>query len=196
MSAARDHKAAYQRRLQLARERGFRSLRQQRAAPTAARSLSDLQALPEEARTRRTDALRAVRHARRDKTTIEQAAQDSGVPISAVRFWAGSALQPRKDGGTRPTRADRLLRLQPLVVVGQPDTQFVVVRGSRAAQKAAEAFDVQWRYVGGGASADDLRRLAGLRVGGSEVEADPDVLDEVARRGQFEPAELYRELFS
>ena len=35
----------------------------------------------------------------------------------------------------------------------------------------------------------------GLRIGGQDVEADTDVLDEIARRGEFDPVESYRELF-
>ena len=195
MSRQRDHRRDYQRRVALARARGFPSLRQQQKAPRQVRGVADLQALPESARDARSAALRTVRTARKQRISIEAAAAVQGTPISAVRWWAGPALQPPRAGVTQPTRGDRLLRLQPLVVRGQPGTQFVVVRGSGAAQRAAEAFVVQWRYVNGQASADELRRLGGLRIGGQDVEADPEVLDEIARRGEFDPVESYRELF-
>jgi hypothetical protein len=195
MSRQRDHRRDYQRRVALARTRGFTSLRQQQKAPRQIRGVTDLQALPESARDARNAALRTVRTARKQRISIEAAAAVEGVPLPAVRWWADSTLQPRRAGVTQPTRGDRLLRLKPLVVRGEPGTQFVVVRGSGAAQRAAKAFAVQWRYVNGQATADELRRLGGLRIGGQDVEADPDVLDEIARRGELDPSESYRELF-
>jgi protein-L-isoaspartate O-methyltransferase len=60
---------------------------------------------------------------------------------------------------------------------------------------AAEIFAVQWRYVHGTASADELLPYTGVIVAGRVVETDPDVLDEWARRGDFDITEVYRVMF-
>lgn len=193
MSRPRDHRRDYQRRVALARARGFASLREQRAAPRQVRTLAELLALPAPARQARTAALRVVRTARTDRISIEAAAAD-GVPVSAVRWWAGPALRPTSGGLTQPTRGDRLLRVQPLVVRRRPGTSFVAVRGSGAARRAAHASPCSGA-TSTARPAPRLRALTGLRIGGQDVEADPDALDEIARQGEFDPGESYRELF-
>jgi len=189
--AARDQRAAYRRRVELAKQRGFTSLRQQQKAPRQIRNLADLQELPKGAREARTAALRVLNLARKQNLTVEAAARKQGVPLSAVRWWAAPALRtaPR---ATQVTKGDRLLRLEPLVVKGQPGVQFIPIRGSQAASRARQAFALQYAYVEGKRPAEELRRLAGLRIAGFDVEDSCDVLDEYGRRGELDPAENYR----
>jgi len=189
--AARDHGAAYRRRVELAKQRGFISLRQQQKAPRQIRNLADLQALPKGAREARTAALRVLNLARKQHLTVDGAARKQGVPLTSVRWWAAPALRPAP-GATRVTKGDRLLRLEPLVVKGKPGVQFIPIRGSEAARRAREAFALQYAYVEGKKSPDELRRLAGLRIVGFDVEDSSDVLDEYGRRGELDPAENYR----
>jgi len=189
--AARDHGAAYRRRVELARQRGFISLRQQQKAPRQIRNLADVQALPKGAREARTGALRVLNLARKQDLTIDAAARKQGVPLSSVRWWAAPALKPAT-GATRVTKGDRLLRLEPLVVKGQPGVQFIPIRGSQAANRVRGAFALQYAYVEGKKPPEELRQLAGLRIAGFDVEDSPDVLDEYGRRDELDPTENYR----
>jgi hypothetical protein len=124
------------------------------------------------------------------------AAQIQGVPMERVRWFAGEALGPTRRGRTMATKADRLVRLRPVFLEGSDRVEFVTVRGSRTADRVADIFDVQWRYLHGDGSADQVRALAGKRAGGQPVEADPDRLDIIGALGEANPDEVYRELVS
>ena len=113
--------------------------------------------------------------------------------MAAVRWWFADALKPTRRGRTRPTRADRSLRLRPLAVEGT--LTFVATRGSRAAALAEQAFAVQWAFINGRASERDLARFGGVRIAGYEVETDPDVLELLGYQGFFaELDEIYRDV--
>lgn len=83
-----------------------------------------------------------------------------------------------------------------LPIVLDDGPSFVTPAYPGEAQRVAEIFAVQWRYVHGDADPAELRQYRGQRIAGRLVETDPDVLDEYARRGEFDLAEVYRELFS
>lgn len=91
--------------------------------------------------------------------------------------------------------ARRFPRPHPLVVVGEPPT-FVAVHDSAEYRLAHDALATQWQYVHGRAPAEELLGFLGLRVDGRLIEVDPDRLEEWAWRGEFDLAEVYRELFS
>jgi hypothetical protein len=116
--------------------------------------------------------------------------------MERVRWFAGEALGPTREGRTMPTKADRLVRLRPVFLEGSDRVEFVTVRGSRAADRVSTIFDVQWRYLHGDASVEEVRALAGRRTGGRLVEADPDRLDVIGALGEANPDEVYRELVS
>jgi hypothetical protein len=190
----RDYKAEYRRRQELARQRGFSGYWQQRTTPRRLRGEGDLRRLPEKARDGRRDALSVIHLARETGVSVEVAAELRGVPMQRVRWYAKDALGPTRNGRTMPTRADRIPRLRPVFVEGEDRAVFVTVRGSRAADRLADAFDVQWRYLHGDATDAEVRSLAGLRAGGHRVEADPRRLDVIGALGEPNPDEVYREL--
>jgi hypothetical protein len=154
--------------------------------------MDDYFALPESARTSRADADAVLRRARRDHIPIELAARAERVNLTTVRWWFPDALGPTRHGRTRPTRADRYLRIR--TFISGEERVFIPIRGSVRTREAEEANAIQWRYVHGRADSRELERLRGRRIGGRLVQADPDALLEVARRGEFDPDELYREL--
>ena len=194
MASKRDYKAEHQRRNARARGRGFASYAEQRKFATAVQKPDDLARLPEDARNVRTQALAALRIARRERISVELAAAEAGVAMDAVRFYAAPALAPRKGGITRPRAADRLLRLRPLVVKtpAGPEVLFVALRGSKAAERAQTIFAAQWAYVHSGADRAAVERFAGTRIGGYEVETDPERLDRLALTHEFDVEEAYR----
>lgn len=82
----------------------------------------------------------------------------------------------------------------PLVVVGKGAT-FIQTLDPHEAALAQDVLASQWRYVHGTGSPQDLFGWLGMRIAGHLVETDPDVLDELARRGDFDLAETYRAMF-
>jgi len=83
---------------------------------------------------------------------------------------------------------------RPIVLQGEPPT-FVEIEDPDEARLAEEIFATQWRYLHGRADAFDLSALDGRRINGRLVEIDPQVLADWARRGEFDLAEVYREMF-
>jgi hypothetical protein len=194
MARRRDYAAERRRRDALARERGFASYSAQRRAPRRLTRPADFARLPERPRESRSKALSVVHRARTERTTIEAAANEFGVSMRTVRYWAGDALEPTRRGRTLPREGDRLLRLRPLILEGDSELVFVPVRGSRAADRADEVFDVQWRYATGHADESELDRIRGQKVAGRAVESDPVRLDYLARAGELDLPEAYREI--
>ena len=111
------------------------------------------------------------------------------MPLSAsTRAWRPSA------GGSK-THSDRAGKVERgRTFISGDERVFVAVHGSEAGKRAEDANALQWQYVHGRADASQLERLRGMRIGSRLVQADPDELFEVARRGEFDPDELYREL--
>jgi hypothetical protein len=190
---ARDYKQEYQRRNALAREHGFSGYWQQRRAGRRLRRVEDFARLPESARHSRMEAMRVVGLAKRDKTTIEAAARKLKVPVSSVRYWAGEALEPTRQGRTLPRVTDRLTRLRPIFLIGEPEVVLVALRGSRAADRAHAIFAVQWLFITGEADASSLKAIRGLRVAGRTVESDPDILRRIGSAGGASVLDSYRD---
>jgi hypothetical protein len=146
------------------------------------------------ARQSRTDALSVLGRARHERTTIEAAAAAAGISPDIVAYWAPEALEPARQGWTLPRPGDRLLRLRPMLLAGEDEVTFVAVRGSRAADRADLVFDVQWRYANNQADESDLQQIAGIRIAGQQVEADPERLRYLAAAGALDTDEAYRAL--
>jgi len=81
---------------------------------------------------------------------------------------------------------------RPLAVDG--DTDFVEVDNAVLAAEAEKIFSIQWDYVHGYVSADDLNLLPG-QFEGRRIVRDPRELEELARIGAFDIEELYRHLY-
>ena len=82
---------------------------------------------------------------------------------------------------------------RPMAVDG--DTDFVEVDSPHLADEAESIFKVQWDYIHGYASTDDLTRLP-AEFQGRQVVRDPRELEELARIGAFDIEELYRHLYN
>jgi hypothetical protein len=190
---ARDYQREYQRRNLLARERGFVGYWQERRAPRQLRRVEDFVRLPESARHSRTEAMRVVGLARQERTTVEAAARKLKVPVGSVRYWAGDALEPTRQGRTLPRVSDGLTRLRPIFLVGEPEVVLVALRGSRAADRAHAIFAVQWMFITGEADTSSLEAIRGKRVAGRTVESDPDVLRRIGSAGGASVLDSYKD---
>jgi hypothetical protein len=67
----------------------------------------------------------------------------------------------------------------------------VDVRGSRAASKLGSYWNAVDHYLTTGDD-EPLRHLRGLKIGGVELETDPDVIDYLYTTGQIEFETIYR----
>jgi hypothetical protein len=194
MSRPRDYGAEYQRRQRLARARGFSGYAQQRRFSPRLRRARDLGRLPEGARAARSDSLHVIAIARDRGISIEEAARAEHVPVSVVRWWGGDALAPTRHGRTLPRKGDRLLRVYPVFLDGGDGVEFVEIRGSNAARRAQQIFDVQYRFIEGNAGEDELRGITGQRVAGRLVESDPERLTAIGEADGIDIVEAYREV--
>jgi hypothetical protein len=184
VARVRDYIAERLRRLQLARERGFASPREQEQAPRQVRNAADLARLSGPARDRREDALRVVASMRREGMDLQSAAAQYSMSPHAVRYWAPGAFDP--SGRLKP--ADREYRRMKIISGGR--VVEVDVRGSHVASRIGEYWNAVRTYVDTGDDAD-LAGFSGFRAGGVEVETDLDVIDELALRDAFDFDSIY-----
>ena len=176
------------RRNALARERGFTSYSEQRRATRQITKRTDLHNLPAAAQQARADALDVIAVARRQGIDLRTAARREQVPLSAVSFWAADAIADKK-GGWHATGADRMFR--PMYVYSAGQAVPLDVRGSRAASTIGRYHSAIGHYLNTG-DESRLARFNGQTVGGVELETDPDVIDDLARRGRFDFESIYR----
>lgn len=156
---------------------------------TSVRNRKDLEALTPKQRQERAAALQAVSMMRDDPTlSLSRAARQAGTTPRSVRHYAGDALEHSGSRWTA-TRADRLYR--PMFVNSGGLVVPVDVRGSRKASEVSAYHRAVRRYLDSGDDRD-LNRFASRTVAGVEYETDPDVLDEMARRGQLSIESIYQ----
>ncbi len=121
---------------------------------------------------------------RQDRADLASAARLAGTTPAAVDFYAGQAF-----GDTGQLRgADRLLR--PMRIYSAGESVVVDVRGSRVASIVGEYHNAVRAYLNQG-DVTGLARFRGKRVAGLPLETDPDVIDEMARRGTFRFDAIY-----
>jgi hypothetical protein len=125
---------------------------------------------------------------------LELTGGHEGVSVTTIRYWFPDAVRPTRRGRTRPTRADRHLRLRPLAV--DNEVTFIETHGNRAAAKAYEVFGVQWDVLHHRRPPEALDQYRGLRIGGRLVVTDVELLERLGNAGQFRIDEIYRDLLS
>ncbi len=125
--------------------------------------------------------------------SVEEAARENQIPIQVVHWWGREGLEPKRGGVTLPKRGDRLLRVRAIILDDGDGVEFISVRGSNAAYRAQQIFDVQYRFIEGTASESELAGIAGRKVAGRRVESDPDRLEAIAAAGDLDVIEAYRE---
>jgi hypothetical protein len=158
-----------------------------------------LDAYPAAARQAYEDSVRTIGVMRREGVSLDLAARRQGVPPDVVaEFGAGGrgapsqrrVLQRQRDGSYTVRETDRMLRPMNIIQAGV-GTIVVDVRGSRAASTVGSYWNAVDHYL---ATGDDtaLRRFRGVKVGGVELETDPDTIDYLYTIGQIEFETIYQ----
>jgi predicted transcriptional regulator len=167
-------------RNEIAKRKGFASWHEQQRAATKVtpKSFGELRPSQKQARARALDALSKVRHGE----TLTRAAREAGTTPNTVARYAGGNLH-REGGRTIASRSDRLFR-----VMNVGTTEGVVevpLRSSRQASLVGEHANAVKKFL---LSGDDepLRKFAGVKVAGRELEVRPEVLEELQRTGELE----------
>jgi hypothetical protein len=194
MVRTRDFKAAYRRRNQLARERGFTGYAQQRRFERRPSQLAELMALPQPARDMRSKALGVTDLAQAERISVEEAADRLGVPSSAVSWWTAERLGPTRRGRTGLNGRDAL-RMRPVVFKDSDRVEFAIGRGWKR-RETERIFEIQWAAAHGMATDEELDWLRGRKVNGRAVVDTQAQLNEIARRGELDPDPLYAGLVS
>jgi hypothetical protein len=149
-----------------------------------------LRALPAGTREIRQRALDAIALARREGIGIQAAARREGVSVDAVLWWSEGSAR-RAGRGFSLGSADRLYRS--MYVYSDGRAVSLDLRGSRVASKVGAYHSAVRRYLETGDSVP-LGHFRGVSIGGVELETDLDVLDGMARRGEFDLESIYREV--
>jgi len=178
-----------QRRNALAKRRGFRSYAEQRRYQPRIANSDELAKLPASAQEARRSAFDALSLARRENLDFATAARRSGVDPLAARWWLADTVSGAGDTMT-VTDADRLLRSMFVYSGGQAVP--VDVRGSRQATRIAEYHRAVAAFLDGDLKA--LEPFRGVTIAGVELEADPDVIEDMGRFGEFEFEDIYRQV--
>jgi hypothetical protein len=110
------------------------------------------------------------------------------VSIRTIHRYAEPALTKDVFGRLVPTRTDRLYRR--VHVIGPDGERWIDTRGSRVASTVGEYWNAVRHYLTTGDEAP-LEPFRGVRVGGVELQTDPDAIDELARRGEVSFEDLY-----
>lgn len=173
----------------LARVRGYPSWAVRQRAPRVARSAGAVEALRPSERLARRQALEALGYMRREGLSLSRAAARADTTPAAVVRHAGPALTRSSGGRYHATTTDRLYRpLRALTVAG-------LVEVDAADSGRASVVGAHWAAVGRYLETGDasgLRRFRVRSVGGHRFESDPDVIDRLARAGEFRFEDIYR----
>ena len=164
----------------LAKSKGFASWHaQQRAAKRVTpKDFAKLRPSQKQARARALDALSKVRHGE----TLTRAAREAGTTPNTVAKYTGEHLH-RERGRVVATKSDRLYRV--MNVITTDGVQEVPLRSSRQASLVGEHANAVKKFL---LTGDDepLRKFAGVKVAGRELEVRPEVLEELQRTSELE----------
>jgi hypothetical protein len=172
----------------LARRKGFGSWYEEQRAPRPIRGEVDIARLRPAERDAVRRAFEALSLMRRERLSLAEAADRAGTTPNAVIRHVGPALERSAGGRYRARPRDRLTR--PIEVLTVDGPQVVIVRGSGAASLIGSYEAAVGHYLQTG-DASRLARFEGKRVAGITLEADPDAIDEWARRGELQIEDIY-----
>lgn len=173
----------------LARARGYASWAARQRAPRTMGSAAQVRRLRPSERLARRQALEALGLMRREGISLSRAAARAETTPAAVLRHAGPALVRSPGGRYRATASDRLYR--PLTALTTEGQVGIDVTDSATASRIGSHWAAIDHYLASGHE-DRLQPFRGRRIGRYVLETDPDVIDELARRGELSFEDLYQ----
>jgi hypothetical protein len=164
----------------LAKQKGFASWHEQQRATkkVTPKGFAELRASQKQARARALDALSKVRHG----STLTRAAKEAGTTPNTVAKYAGTELHHR-GGRVVASKSDHVFR--PMNVLATEGVLYLSVPSSRQASTVSDHANAVKKFL---LTGDDepLRKFAGVKVAGHELEVRPEVLEELQRTSELE----------
>jgi hypothetical protein len=155
--------------------------------PSRIRGLRHWEGLGEARQEKYLASLEALNISRTEHKPMREAAAEAGVSYGTAMRYVRSATERDAFGRTVARPADRLFR--PMEIPTREGAVLRAVYGSRAASKLGGYEGALDRFLAG----DDRALLPyeGKRVGGVALPTDPDVVEDMARRGILAELEPY-----
>jgi hypothetical protein len=138
------------------------------------------------------EALSRARSSTRPRR-LGTAAREAHTSVRTIRKWVPEAVTTDAFGALAATRADRAFRPVSVIQRGGGVVE-VSTRGSRRATVASEYAHTLDLYRAGLVGPEAFQRFEGRRIGGVELETDPDRIDELDATGRLDDFEFYADL--
>ncbi len=148
---------------------------------------SDYEKLSPSQQEARHRAYEAISEMRRGGVSLNAAAERVGTTPTTVKRYAGDVLTKE---GRRFKAAPTDRSYQRMSALSTEGLRDIDVRGSRARSLVGS----HWSAIGRFAATGDvavLSKFRGKRVGGIELAADPDVIEEYLRQGELDIDDIY-----
>jgi hypothetical protein len=149
------------------------------------RGRQDWNSLTEGERESYARALDALSIARLDQLPAREAARQAHTSVENIERWAPDSLTRDSAGRLVIAGADRLFRPITVIQRGGGPVE-VATRGSGVASKASAYARTVDAYRAGLVGGHAFEPFEGMRIGGVEVEADPDRIDELENSGALD----------
>jgi hypothetical protein len=188
--AGRTFNSERQYRNALAHLKGFASWEAERRSPKSIHSATALDLLRPSARQARARALRALSYMRRDGFSLAHASRRAGTTPETVIRYTGQELERRGSGRFIAKTGDRLFARMPALTTEGP--RELDVRGYRQRSLVGRHGNAVKHY-GLTGEVEQFKAFEGKngRVGGFQLETDPDAIDYWAPREPFSFEEIY-----
>jgi hypothetical protein len=171
----------------LAKTKGHRNWYEQQRVPKKAtrKVFGGLRLSERQSRARALDALALMRTR---EMSLTAAAHEAHTTPNTIMKWTGTELAEKRGGRRIVTKADRLYRT--MRVVSTEGTVEIEVRSSRQARRIAQHMNAVKHFL---ATGDDeaLRRFAGVKVAGVQLETDPEKIEEMGRVHELSFEDIY-----
>jgi hypothetical protein len=138
------------------------------------------------------DALSRARSGSRPRM-LTTAAREAHTSVGTIRKWIPEAVTRDAFGRLDATKADRAFRPISVIERGGGVAE-VATRGSRRASIASDYAHTLDLYRAGLVGPEAFARFEGERIGGVEIETDPDRIDELEAQGQLDYYEFYADV--
>jgi hypothetical protein len=131
--------------------------------------------------------LKAISNKRTGKArTLSAAAKQAHTTVPTIRKWAPEVVTTDERGRATVKTADRLPRPGIHIIERGGGPRTIYTRGSRRASLASDYDRTLDKYRSGQVGPEAFRKFEGKRVGGIELESDPDRIEDLDATGKLD----------